>query len=53
MAIQVILWVGMTIIPIRCDCSRTSVRIATTSCLQAWRADTTSAGVEGPGSMTP
>jgi hypothetical protein len=40
-------------IPFPCDSFRTFVRIATAICLQAWRAETTSAGVEGPGSMAP
>jgi hypothetical protein len=31
----------------------TRIRIATKSCLEAWRADTTYAGVAGPGSMAP
>jgi hypothetical protein len=35
----------MPSIPFRCDSFRTRVMIATTSCLQAWKADTTSAGV--------
>jgi hypothetical protein len=39
--------------PFLCDNFSTRIRIATTSCLEAWRADTTSAGVEGPGSMAP
>jgi len=40
-------------IPFACDSFGTFVRIAIAICFQAPRADTTSAGVEGPGSMAP
>jgi hypothetical protein len=46
--------VGTNYRPQRPDLDSLKEEIANgTSCLQAWRADTTSAGVEGPGSMTP
>ena len=45
--------VGTNYRPQRPDLDSLKQEIANTSCLRAWRADTSSAGVEGPGSIAP